>query len=75
MWHSYTVLIKLSLQHKQDDSELRRFVINLKNVGTTFFKITQCHPFQSCLVLSIHVSLAFCCISFIFFNSFKDGAY
>ena len=39
-------LRKLLLHHKQNDSEKktplsRRFAINVKNVGPTFFKITQ----------------------------------
>ena len=59
MWNFFTE--KLSLQHKQDDSEQkrplsRRFAINLKNVGLTFFKITQ---MQSISILSICVHPCF----------------
>ena len=47
-------MIKLSLHHKQDDSEKkrpssRRFPVNLKNIGSTFFMIIQ---IQSVSVLS-----------------------
>ena len=56
-------MINLLLHHKQDDSVQKRplsgrFAINLKNVGPTFFKVTQ---MQSVSILSALMLCACTC--------------
>ena len=77
-----SLLIKLLLHHKEDDSEQkrassRRFAIDLENAGPFLFKITQMllFPFAVFLICWSTVLSAYCNVSFYFLGILRVMKY